>query len=108
MRKTPFLFGAFGLLALGTVAYADDTTMVPQANPAPSPTHKPAQTHQQGMQHGGQTMHDTMMKDHASGMKKKKGMQSSSDKPPMKKGCCMGKTMPSMPADKPMPMHDDM
>ena len=121
MRKTSLLIAALSLLALGSVAHADDDMKMPM--PAkPAAAAKPTPQHQQGMQHGGDQMHEQMMKDHAAGMANMAGMPPKKDPPAssgMKMGCsdgsgCKGKTMPAMPAmpadkpDAPMPMKDHM
>jgi len=119
MRKTPILLAAFSLLTMGSAAYADDDMkMPPPAKPAAAaPKPNPTQQHQQGMQHGGQAMHDQMMKDHAAGMAGMAGMKDPPAPSGMKMGCsdgtaCKDKKMPGMaadkPADAPMPMKDHM
>jgi len=114
MRKTTFLLAALGVLTLASGASAeDDMKMAAPAKPAAAaPKATSSQQHQQGMQHGGQAMHDQMMKDHATGMA---AMPTKKDAPAaagMTMGCCKDKKAPAMaadkPADAPMPMKDDM
>ena len=122
MRKIATLTAVAGILMLGTVAaFADEPPKAAQAaKPAPAP---PAQSHEhkQGMEHGGQDMHDRMMKDHREGMQNMPNHSGSSGSangpsqpahaaPPPKasgSGCCKDKPMdkPMKPADKPMPMN---
>jgi hypothetical protein len=120
MRKTSLLLAAFSLLALGSAAHAEDDMKMPApAKPAAAVKPKPGPQHQQGMQHGGDQMHDQMMKDHAAGMANMADMKAKKDTPPqsgMAMGCsagadCKDKPMRGMVADKPdapMPMKGHM
>ena len=71
MRQTTFLGATVSLFA--TLTFAAGTALA-QSTPAPAqPTPTPSQAHMQGMDHGGQQMHDQMMKDHQAGMQKQQG-----------------------------------
>lgn len=106
MRKMPLFIGALGILTLGTAVSAQDMTMTSPDKPTAA-KHQPGKAHKQGVQHGEQSMHEKMMKDHAAGMNAKKTMPDSSVKPAMKMGCCMDKKMKDKPA-KAMAMEHDM
>ncbi|HEV7312311.1 MULTISPECIES: hypothetical protein [Sphingopyxis] len=112
MRKISPVLTVLGLLALTQMpVLADESKGPPKKPAATAPAQKPGDEHRHGMDHGGQQMHDKMMKDHREGMEK---MQDQSG------GGCGGndKPMPAMggmgtskPADKPkdMPMkHEHM
>ena len=113
MRKTPLVIAAFSLLALGSAAHAEDDMKMPA--PKPATAAKPSPQHQQGMQHGGDKMHEHMMKNHGAGMANMAGMKSKKDPPASSgMGCsdgssCKDKKAPGMTTDKPdapMPMKD--
>ncbi len=114
MDKTTLLAAALGLLATGTLAAGPVMAQSAPAHPAtphPAPAPSTAPAHQDGMDHGGQQMHDRMMSDHQAGTNKpaKPGHASGTPKPAAPKApamsdkpkddCCMG-GMP-MPKDKP-------
>ena len=130
MRKTKLLVGAIGCLATLNFAgagLAQSAPAAPQHAPA-QPKPSTAHAHQQGMDHGGQQMHDQMIQDHQAGMQKPQGQQgaagmagmsggssqgsgsSKAGKPksgcckmPMKKAKPAAKKKPATPmADKPM------
>jgi protein CpxP len=119
MRKTTLFTAAVSCLATLTLtgtglAQSAPATPPPAAQPTPSPSHP----HQQGMDHGGQQMHDQMMQDHQSGMQKQQGQQGMpgmagtssgsaaangsgmADKPAS--GCCEMPMKKAKPAPKPM------
>ncbi|KHS49396.1 MULTISPECIES: hypothetical protein [unclassified Blastomonas] len=144
MTRKAIYLTVFGLLtSVGGVAYvmADElpadmpavtapkptaSPKAPVAPPPPSTTAAQDHAHQQGMDHGGQQMHDQMMQDHQMGMQgmQQQGMQQQGmggmaaqggkAGMPMKPGkdCCPSKGMKpadkpmAMPSDKPMPMND--
>lgn len=123
MRKTTAILAAFSLMALGSgAAHADDMRMVAPNKPAAAATKpKAGNEHRQGMQHGGQQMHDQMMMDHQMGMQNMQNMQNmqgmqGQGQSGMNMGCggkggCKDK-MKAMgsdkPADAPMPMDGHM
>ncbi|MDX3910610.1 MAG: hypothetical protein QHC67_12440 [Sphingobium sp.] len=125
MRKTTLFTATVSCLA--TLTFAGTSLAQSAPPPAAQPTPSPSHAHQQGMDHGGQQMHDQMMQDHQAGMQKQQGQQgmagmsggaapsngsAMADKPmsdccemPMKKA----KPAPKKKADKPMadkPMSD--
>lgn len=127
MRKTKLLAAAVGCLATlsfagaGLAQSAPATPQSAPAEPKPSASH----AHQQGMDHGGQQMHDQMMQDHQAGMQKQKGQQGASGMAGMsggssqgsgsgmagksKAGCCkmpMKKAKPAAKKKAGMPMGD--
>ena len=68
MRQTTFRAATISLFV--TLTFAAGTALA-QSTPAPAQT-APAHAHQQGMDHGGQQMHDQMMKDHQAGAQKQR------------------------------------
>ncbi|WP_180896945.1 hypothetical protein [Caulobacter flavus] len=107
MRKIAVVAGAVGLLAMGTAAFADGPAPKAQTQPAPAASAQtpPDHAHMQGMDHGGQQMHDQMMKDDQQGMANMPATppKDPAAKKPMK-GCCMDK--PMAPKGKPMAPKD--
>ena len=75
MRQTTFLAAPVSLFA--TLTFAAGTALA-QSTPAPAQA-APAHAHQQGMDHGGQQMHDQMMKDHQAGAQKQQGQPAQQD-----------------------------
>ena len=75
MRQTIFRAATISLFA--TLTFAAGTALA-QSTPAPAQT-APAHAHQQGMDHGGQQMHDQMMKDHQAGAQKQQGKPAQQD-----------------------------
>jgi len=71
MRQTTVLTATVSLVAALTFGAGP---ALAQSTPAPAqPKPAPAHAHQQGMDHGGQQMHDQMMQDHQAGMQKPQG-----------------------------------
>lgn len=131
MRQTTFLAATVSLFATLTfaagTALAQSTPAPAQSPPAPAqPT--PSQAHMQGMDHGGQQMHDQMMRDHQAGMQNQQDQQGSSGMSPgpgmsgmsgmsngagmagkPKSACCKRKKpAPHKPAAQPMPADKPM
>ena len=102
MRQTTFLAAPVSLFA--TLTFAAGTALA-QSTPAPAQA-APAHAHQQGMDHGGQQMHDQMMKDHPQGMQSMTmpPADGAAAKPAMK-DCCEGDAM--KPKDGAMPKTKD-
>lgn len=110
MHRFIVVAGTIGLFTLGAGAALAQQT--PKAAPAPATTPAEDHAHMQGMNHGGQLMHDQMMKDHQQGMAKKPAAPAKDPaaKMPMQ-DCCMDKPMapkdkPMAPKDSAMPMKD--
>lgn len=113
MQKMTFFSASVSILAMLTIPAG---AALSQSTAAPAQSMPAAHAHQQGMDHGGQQMHDEMMQDHQSSAQQQQqaqpnqqGMPGMSGMSGMSKGAGMPprakakKSVRRKPATRPMP-----